>query len=112
MDPTQNNDMNQVGPGTNTTPIQSGNMLTPQQKYQMAQYANSLMTNQGSPPVGSVGAGIGELGKALMGGYLMNQAMPMGATPPQGGSSPMQLPSAGGGSPSSIISGLFPGVSQ
>lgn len=106
MDP--NTEINQMGnPPPSPTPIRSGNMLTPMQQMQQMQYANSLMSGQGGPPANSIGGGLGEMARSLLGGYMMNQASPMGG----GTNAPMQLPSANGGSsPSSIFSGMFPGM--
>ena len=100
----QSNDINQAG-GTpagdpmNISPMQSGNYLSPQQRYQMGQYANSLMGNQGNPPITSALGGLAQLGKSAVGGYFMNKAYPN------------QQQSNSSWSPQALFSGLFGGSS-
>ena len=119
----ESNDVNQAGAAApSPTPTQQQNYLTPLQKTQMSQYANSLMTNQGGAPANTWGSGLANMGKAAIGGYLQGQvasqnphgpsilAGMFGGQQPQS-SDPTQLSSANGGPPSSILSGLFGGSS-
>ena len=115
-------DTNTVGTNTAVNPdTVQGNVLTPQQKQQMAMYANQLMSPSSGPPANSWGSGLAEMARSAMGGYMQNKANPNSAAPFPGLSSligagtgsagaPMQLPSANGGSdpsPLGIFSGLF-----
>lgn len=103
MDPTTNPDMNQLGDPTQQmqTPQQSGNYLTPQQRAQMSQYANSLMAPQTSH---TLGAGLANMARSAVGGYLSNQA--------NGPPSPVMNGIFGNvPTPQSIVSGIFGGGS-
>jgi hypothetical protein len=100
----QSNDINQAG--SVDTPQQSGNYLSPQQRYMMGQYANSLMAPQQSRGIGS---GLANMGKSFIGGYLENQAYPHPSSQSNPRSSQMQLNSAGGSPIQSLFSGLFGG---
>jgi hypothetical protein len=117
----ESNDVNQAGVAPSPTLAQQpSNYLTPQQRNQMSQYANFLMINSGGTPSNSWGAGLANMAKAGIGGYLqgqVDQQTPHGpsilsgmfGTQPQS-ENPTQLASANGGQPNSIFSGLFGGA--
>ena len=73
------------------------------------------MTNSGGTPSNSWGAGLANMAKAGIGGYLqgqVDQQTPHGQSILSGmfGGQPTQLASANGGPANSIFSGLFGGA--